>query len=347
MSIFEKYLSIWVGICIYIGITLGNWFASFFESIASLEVAHVNVPVAILIWMMILPMLLKIDFSELNQKDLNWTPIGVTVLANWAFKPFFMAFLAWFFISHIFGSIIPQEEQKSYIAGLIILAVAPCTAMVFVWSNLCNGNARYTFMQVAINDIIMIFAFAPIVGLLLGLSSITVPWETLFLSLSLYLVLPALIAHYLRKRLFRKSPQELEKIITFSQPFSILALLLTVILLFAFQGEAIQKNPLLILLISVPIFCQVVITVLITYWANWKLGIQHEIAAPSSLIAASNFFELAVATAISLFGFKSGAALATVVGVLIEVPLMLIMIKFVMLTKPIYVAKQKTKPIPE
>jgi ACR3 family arsenite transporter len=296
-----------------------------------MEIARVNMPVAVLIWLMVIPMLLKIDFSTLHHVREHWRGVGVTLFINWAVKPFSMALLAWLFIRGLFADWLPAEQIDSYIAGLIILAAAPCTAMVFVWSNLSDGEPNFTLTQVALNDTIMIFAFAPIVALLLGLSAITVPWDTLLLSVALYIVLPVIIAQLWRKRIFSgANPQQvLDMILKRLHPVSLGALLLTLVLLFAFQGEQILAQPLIILLLAIPILIQVYFNSGLAYWLNRQLGVAHCVAAPSALIGASNFFELAVATAISLFGFNSGAALATVVGVLVEVPVMLSVVKIV------------------
>lgn len=323
MSFFERYLTVWVALCIVAGILLGQFAPGFFHAVASLEVAKVNIPVGVLIWVMIVPMLLKIDFAALGQVRAHARGIGVTLFVNWAVKPFSMALLGWVFIRHVFAPYLPQDQLDSYVAGLILLAAAPCTAMVFVWSQLCKGDPYFTLSQVALNDAIMVVAFAPIVALLLGLSSITVPWDTLLTSVGLYIVIPVVLAQAWRKSLLGQGVQHFQVVASQLGPFSISALLLTLVLLFAFQGEAILKQPLVIALLAVPILIQVIVNSGLAYWLNRKLGVQHCVAGPSALIGASNFFELAVATAISLFGFQSGAALATVVGVLIEVPVML------------------------
>jgi ACR3 family arsenite transporter len=300
-----------------------------FHGIASMEVAKVNVPVGVLIWVMIIPMLLKIDFAALGQVKAHWRGIGVTLFINWAVKPFSMALLGWIFIRHVFAPLLPPSQLDSYIAGLILLAAAPCTAMVFVWSQLCKGDPYFTLSQVALNDAIMVVAFAPVVALLLGLSSITVPWDTLLTSVGLYIVVPVIIAQLLRKQLLKKGTAHFQAVAARLGPWSISALLLTLVLLFAFQGEAILRQPLVIALLAVPILIQVFLNSGLAYLLNRKLGVAHCVAGPSALIGASNFFELAVATAISLFGFQSGAALATVVGVLIEVPVMLLVVAVV------------------
>ena len=324
MTLFERWLTLWVALCIVVGIVLGHLFPGVFHTIGSAEIAKVNLPVAALIWLMIVPMLIKIDFAALGQVKEHWRGIAVTLFINWAVKPFSMAALGWFFIGYVFRPYLPAGQIDSYIAGLIILAAAPCTAMVFVWSNLTKGEPHFTLSQVALNDTIMVFAFAPIVGLLLGLSSITVPWNTLVLSVVLYIVVPVIIAQMLRRRLLATGGQEaLSRLLGRLQPLSLVALLATLVLLFGFQGEQILTQPLIIGLLAVPILIQVYFNAGLAYLLNRLLGEQHCVAGPSALIGASNFFELAVAAAISLFGFQSGAALATVVGVLIEVPVML------------------------
>ncbi|AWP59380.1 arsenical-resistance protein [Bordetella bronchiseptica] len=329
MSIFERYLTVWVLLCIVAGITLGQLAPSVFQIIGRLEVARVNLPVGMLIWIMIIPMLLKVDFGALGQVGEHWRGIGVTLFINWAVKPFSMALLAWIFIRHVFAQWLPPEQLDSYVAGLILLAAAPCTAMVFVWSRLTGGDPVFTLSQVALNDTIMVFAFAPIVGLLLGLSSITVPWDTLLVSVMLYIVVPVILAQLWRRRLLRRGQAAFEAALAGLGPWSIAALLLTLVLLFAFQGEAIIQQPLIIVMLAVPILIQVFFNSGLAYWLNRRVGERHSIACPSALIGASNFFELAVAAAISLFGFHSGAALATVVGVLIEVPVMLLIVRWV------------------
>lgn len=324
MSRFERYLSLWVALCIVVGIALGHAWPGVFRAIGSAEIAHVNLPVAVLIWLMIIPMLAKIDFGALYQVKEHWRGIGVTVFVNWAVKPFSMALLGGFFVGYLFRPLLPAAEIHSYIAGLIILAAAPCTAMVFVWSQLTKGEPHFTLSQVALNDALMVFAFAPIVGLLLGLSSITVPWQTLLLSVVLYIIVPVSIAQSLRRGLLaRGGVVALHRALTVLQPLSFIALLATLVLLFAFQGEQILAQPLVIVLLAVPILIQVYFNAGLAYLLNRAVGEVHSVAGPSCLIGASNFFELAVAAAISLFGFKSGAALATVVGVLVEVPVML------------------------
>lgn len=329
MSRFERYLSVWVALCIVAGVALGQALPGPVQAIGRMEVARVNLPVGLLIWVMIIPMLLRIDFGALSQVGRHWRGIGVTLFVNWAVKPFSMALLGWIFIRHLFAPYLPAEQIDSYIAGLILLAAAPCTAMVFVWSRLTNGHPLFTLSQVALNDAIMVFAFAPIVALLLGLSSITVPWDTLLTSVVLYIVIPVLIAQAWRRQLLKCGPQALERTLAAIGPWSIAALLATLVLLFAFQGEAILRQPLVIALLAVPILIQVLFNAALAYGLNRRLGEAHSVACPSALIGASNFFELAVAAAISLFGFNSGAALATVVGVLIEVPVMLLVVRVV------------------
>lgn len=329
IGFFERYLTLWVGLCIVAGIAVGQLLPGVSRSVAALEVAKVNIPVGLLIWVMIIPMLLKIDFAALGQVKSHARGIGVTLFINWAVKPFSMALLGWIFVRHVFAPWLPADQLDSYIAGLILLAAAPCTAMVFVWSQLCRGDPYFTLSQVALNDAIMVVAFAPIVALLLGLSSITVPWDTLLTSVVLYIIVPVVISQLWRKALLAKSVAHFQAVVGKLGPLSISALLLTLVLLFAFQGEAILKQPLVIALLAVPILIQVVLNSGLAYWLNRKMGVQHCVAGPSALIGASNFFELAVATAISLFGFHSGAALATVVGVLIEVPVMLAVVAIV------------------
>ncbi|MNV24490.1 Sodium Bile acid symporter family protein [compost metagenome] len=311
---------------------------SLFQAIGRLEVAQVNLPVGLLIWVMVIPMLLKVDFGALGQVRQHWRGIGVTLFINWAVKPFSMAFLGWLFIRQVFSSWLPADQLDSYIAGLILLAAAPCTAMVFVWSRLTGGDPVFTLSQVALNDTIMVFAFAPLVGLLLGLSAITVPWDTLLVSVGLYIVIPVVFAQLWRRALLRRGQAALEAALARIGPFSVAALLLTLVLLFAFQGEAIIRQPLVIAMLAVPILIQVFLNSGLAYWLNRRVGERHCIAGPSALIGASNFFELAVAAAISLFGFQSGAALATVVGVLIEVPVMLLVVRIVNQSKAWYEA---------
>jgi ACR3 family arsenite transporter len=338
MSTFERYLSVWVFLCIVAGIVLGQLYPGLFHVIGKMELAKVNIPVGLLIWVMIIPMLLKIDFGALHQVRQHWRGIGVTLFVNWAVKPFSMALLGWIFIRHVFAPYLPADQLDSYVAGLILLAAAPCTAMVFVWSRLTNGHPLFTLSQVALNDTIMVFAFAPIVAMLLGLSSIRVPWDTLLTSVALYIVIPVLLAQLWRRRLLAKGESALSVTLARIGPWSIAALLATLVLLFAFQGEAIINQPLVIAILAIPILIQVLFNAALAYGLNRKLGESHSVACPSALIGASNFFELAVAAAISLFGFESGAALATVVGVLIEVPLMLLVVRVVNRTKRWYEA---------
>ena len=336
MSVFERYLTVWVFLCIVVGIALGQWLPAPFQMLGKMEVARVNLPVGLLIWVMIIPMLVKVDFGALHEVRNHVKGIGVTLFINWMVKPFSMAFLAWLFIRNIFAPYLPADQLDSYIAGLILLAAAPCTAMVFVWSRLTNGDPLFTLSQVAVNDLIMVFAFAPLVAFLLGLSAITVPWDTLLTSVVLYIVIPVVLAQLWRKSLLGKGQPAFEAAMAKVGPLSISALLLTLVLLFAFQGEAILQQPLVIALLAVPILIQVIFNSALAYWLNRAAGEKHNIACPSALIGASNFFELAVAAAISLFGFESGAALATVVGVLIEVPVMLLVVKVVNSSKGWY-----------
>jgi ACR3 family arsenite transporter len=342
MSIFERWLTLWVFLCIVAGILLGQALPGPVRALGAMEVARVNLPVGLLIWVMIIPMLLKIDFGALHQVKNHLKGIGVTLVINWLVKPFSMAFLAWLFIRVLFAPMLPADQIDSYIAGLILLAAAPCTAMVFVWSRLTNGDAYFTLSQVALNDVIMIFAFAPVVGLLLGISSITVPWATLFTSVVLYIVIPVILAQIVRRMLLARGQAAFDAAMTMVQPWSVAALLLTLVLLFAFQGNAILEQPLIIALLAVPILIQVFFNASLAYLLNRAVGEKHSVACPSALIGASNFFELAVAAAISLFGFESGAALATVVGVLIEVPVMLLVVRLVNVSKPWYEKKVNT-----
>ncbi|WP_207477454.1 ACR3 family arsenite efflux transporter [Arenibaculum pallidiluteum] len=337
MGIFERYLSVWVGLCIVAGVALGHLAPGVFQAIATAEIARVNLPVAVLIWLMIVPMLLKIDLGALGQVREHWRGVGITLFINWAVKPFSMALLGTLFIGHLFAPLLPQDQIPSYIAGLILLAAAPCTAMVFVWSNLCEGEPHYTLSQVALNDLIMVFAFAPLVGLLLGIASITVPWDTLLLSVVLYIVIPVLAAQLWRRGLLASGGEAaLNRTLGVLQPVSLLALLMTLVLLFGFQGGQILAQPMLILLLAVPILIQVYFNAGLAYWLSRRFGVAWCVAAPAALIGASNFFELAVATAISLFGLGSGAALATVVGVLVEVPVMLSVVGIAKATRPWY-----------
>ena len=339
MSTFERYLTVWVFLCIAVGVALGHLMPGVFQIIGGAEVAKVNIPVAILIWLMVIPMLLKIDFRSMAQVGSYWRGIGVTLIINWAIKPFSMALLGWLFVGWLFRPYLPADQIDSYIAGLIILAAAPCTAMVFVWSNLTRGEPHFTLSQVALNDAIMIVAFAPIVGLLLGLSAITVPWDTLMISVALYILIPVAISQVLRRMLVADGgTARLDRLLTTLQPLSLVALLATLVLLFGFQGEQIIAQPTIIALLAVPILIQVYFNSGLAYILNRMSGEQHCVAGPSALIGASNFFELAVAAAISLFGFQSGAALATVVGVLIEVPVMLSVVWIVNRSKGWYEA---------
>ena len=341
LGFFERYLTIWVFLCIAAGIALGRFFAPAFQAVGKLEIARINLPVAVLIWLMIFPMLLKVDFAALRRVNAHWKGMGVTLLVNWGVKPFSMALLAWLFVGLLFRPWLPAGQIDSYIAGLILLAAAPCTAMVFVWSHLTRGEPNFTLTQVALNDIIMVFAFAPIVGLLLGLSAITVPWDTLLLSVVLYIVAPLVAAHVVRRRIVAhaQGSARLARVIKRLHPLSLAALLATLVLLFGFQGVQILRQPLVIVLLAVPIVVQVFFNSGFAYLLNRKFSSPHCIAGPSALIGASNFFELAVATAIALFGFESGAALATVVGVLIEVPAMLAVANVVNRTRAWYEAK--------
>ena len=344
MGGFERYLTLWVFLCIVAGITLGHFLPQPFQAIGNAKIFNVNIPVAILIWVMIIPMLLKVNFRALHQVRSHWKGIAVTVFINWAVKPFSMAFLGWLFIANLFADYLPAEQIDSYIAGLIILAAAPCTAMVFVWSNLTKGDANFTLSQVALNDVIMIFAFAPIVALLLGLSSITVPWETLFLSVALYIVVPVIAAHFWRNQITNGAGEAaLEKTLKTLHPISLLSLLAILVLLFGFQGSQIIDQQMIIVLLAIPIVIQVYFNSGLAYLLNRRFGVAHSVAGPSALIAASNFFELAVATAISLFGFESGAALATVVGVLVEVPVMLSVVRLVNKTRGWYESYKVTE----
>ena len=337
MGLFERYLTLWVGLCIVAGTGLGHVLPDAFASLGRMEVAKVNLPVAALIWLMIIPMLLKVDFGAMRQVGQHWRGIGVTLFINWAVKPFSMALLAWLFIGGLFRPYLPADQIDFYIAGLIILAAAPCTAMVFVWSNLTRGEPLFTLSQVALNDAIMVVAFAPIVGLLLGISSITVPWATLMLSVALYIVVPVIVAAMLRGWILRRGGEvALQALLKRLGPVSLGALLLTLVLLFGFQGRQIVGQPLVIAILAVPIVIQVYFNAGVSYWLNRRLGVAHCVAGPSALIGASNFFELAVATAVGVFGVHSGAALATVVGVLVEVPVMLSVVRIVNASKPWY-----------
>lgn len=336
MGLFERYLTVWVFLCIVAGIALGQILPDLFQAIGRMEIAKVNLPVGLLIWVMIVPMLVKVDFSALHEVRQHIRGIGVTLFVNWLVKPFTMAFLGWLFIRQLFAPILPTDQLDSYVAGLILLAAAPCTAMVFVWSRLTGGDPLFTLSQVALNDGIMVVAYAPLVAFLLGISAITVPWATLLTSVVLYIVIPVILAQLWRRSLLAKGQAAFDSTMAKIGPWSIMALLATLVLLFAFQGEAILKQPLVIALLAVPILIQVFFNSALAYWLNRMVGEKHNIACPSALIGASNFFELAVAAAISLFGFESGAALATVVGVLIEVPVMLLVVRVVNASKPWY-----------
>jgi arsenite transporter len=330
MGTFERYLTLWVALCIVTGIALGYALPGLFASIAAAEVARVNLIVAVLIWLMIVPMLLKIDFRALGSVRQHWKGVGVTLFINWAVKPFSMAALGSIFIGGLFAPLLPAGEGPSYIAGLILLAAAPCTAMVFVWSILCDGEPTYTLSQVALNDVLMVFLFAPLVALLLGVASVTVPWNTLLLSVALYIVVPVIVAQAIRRGLLAGGGQPaLDRLLARLSPMSLMALLATLVLLFGFQGEQILSQPLVIALLAVPILIQVYLNAGLAYWLSRRFGVAWCVAAPAALIGASNFFELAVAAAISLFGLNSGAALATVVGVLVEVPVMLSVVSIV------------------
>lgn len=345
MTVFERYLSLWVALCIVVGIALGAILPGAFAAVAAAEVAQVNLPVALLVWLMIIPMLLKIDFGALGQVREHLRGVGITLFINWAVKPFSMALLGTVFIGWLFRSLLPAGQVESYIAGLILLAAAPCTAMVFVWSNLCEGEPYYTLSQVALNDLIMVFAFAPLVGLLLGVASITVPWNTLLLSVLLYIVVPVIVAQLIRwQQLASGGQPALDALLRRLGPVSLVALLTTLVLLFGFQGEAILAQPLVIALLAVPILIQVYFNAGLAYWLSRRLGVAWCVAAPAALIGASNFFELAVAAAISLFGLQSGAALATVVGVLVEVPVMLSVVAIVKRTRGWYERQGSAAP---
>ncbi len=336
MSIFERYLTLWVGLCIMVGIALGEAVPQMMQVIGGIEIARVNLPVGLLIWVMIIPMLIRVDFGALGELRTYGRGIGVTLFVNWLVKPFSMAVLAWLFVKQLFAPYLPAEQLDSYVAGLILLAAAPCTAMVFVWSRLTHGDPLFTLSQVALNDTIMVFAFAPLVGLLLGISAIIVPWDTLLISVVMYIVVPVLIAQAIRRAALKRGEANLARLLERMGPASITALLLTLVLLFAFQGKAILAQPLVIALLAVPILIQVIFNASLAYGLNRMLGERHSVACPSALIGASNFFELAVAAAIGLFGFESGAALATVVGVLIEVPVMLAVVHVVNRSRPWY-----------
>jgi ACR3 family arsenite transporter len=347
ISTFERYLSVWVLACIVVGIALGALLPGLFAAIAAAEVAKVNLPVAVLIWLMIIPMLLKIDFGSLGMVRRHWRGVGVTLFINWGVKPFSMMLLGTLFIGYLFAPFLPQDQISSYIAGLVLLAAAPCTAMVFVWSNLCEGEPHFTLSQVALNDLIMVVAFAPLVGLLLGVASITVPWDTLMLSVALYIVAPVVVAQLWRRGLLASGGKAaLDRTLSWIQPVSLVALLTTLVLLFAFQGEQILAQPFVIALLAIPILIQVYLNAGLAYWLSRRFGVAWCVAAPAALIGASNFFELAVAAAISLFGLNSGAALATVVGVLVEVPVMLSVVSIVKRSRGWY-ERGSACPLPE
>lgn len=329
IGFFERWLTVWVALCIVAGTALGQLFPGSIQSIAALEIAKVNLPVGVLIWAMIVPMLMKIDFASLHEVRSQKTSIAITLAVNWIVKPFSMALFGWLFIKILFADWLPAEQLDSYMAGLILLGAAPCTAMVFVWSHLCRGHAAFTLSQVALNDLVMVFAFAPIVGLLLGVSSIPVPWDTLLLSVLIYILIPLAIAQTLRAWLKSRSGDALQAALEKSAPYSMFALLATLVLLFAFQGGQILAQPMIIALLAVPILVQTAFIAVLSYWLNWQCRVRQDVAAPSTLIGTSNFFELAVAVAIVLYGLDSGAALATVVGVLIEVPVMLVLVRLI------------------
>lgn len=329
MGIFERYLSVWVALAIVKGIVLGLWLPNVFSMVASFEYAHVNLIIAVLIWLMIYPMMVQVDFAAI--KDVGKKPKGLvlTLVVNWLVKPFTMALLGWLFFKGLFAEWVDPQTASEYIAGMILLGVAPCTAMVFVWSQLTKGDPNYTLVQVSVNDVIMIFAFAPIAGFLLGVTDITVPWSTLALSVVLYVVLPLIAGAFTRRTLNRgENPQRLQQWLARLKPWSIVGLLTTVVLLFGFQAETILAKPQAIVLIAIPLLIQSYVIFAITYWVARKIRLSHSVAAPACMIGTSNFFELAVAVAISLFGLHSGAALATVVGVLVEVPVMLSLVWF-------------------
>jgi|TARA_R110000851_G_scaffold96024_1_gene208389 arsenite transporter len=329
MGIFERYLSVWVGLSILAGLFLGNMFPTLFNLVASLEYAHVNLLIAIFIWLMIYPMMVQVDFTAI--KDIGKRPQGIwlTLVINWLIKPFTMAALGWLFFKVLFAGWVEPQSADEYIAGMILLGVAPCTAMVFIWSQLVKGDANYTLVQVSLNDIIMIFAFAPIAAFLLGITDLTVPWETLLISVVLYVLLPLLAGFFTRQHIIKnKGLPELTSFLNHIKPWSILGLLATVVLLFGFQAETILQQPFIIVLIAIPLLIQTYGIFALAYFAAIKLRLQHDVAAPACLIGTSNFFEMAVAVAISLFGLHSGAALATVVGVLVEVPVMLTLVYF-------------------
>lgn len=339
MGLFERLLSVWVGLAIVCGIVLGLLVPGVFEFLASLEYAKVNFPVAVLIWAMVFPMMVDVDFTSLRQIGSKPRGIMITLVVNWLIKPFSMAALGVLFFRYVFADFIPTDDAESYIAGLILLGAAPCTAMVFVWSQLTKGDATYTLVQVSLNDAIMVFAFAPIVAFLLGVTDITVPWETLLLSVALYVILP-LGAGILTRQTLKASGGEpaVKAFLARVKPFSVIGLLTTIVLLFGFQGQVIVSSPMLIALIAVPILLQYYGIFALAYGAAYMLKVPHKIAAPCAMIGTSNFFELAVAVAISLYGLNSGAALATVVGVLVEVPVMLSLVAFANRTRTAFKA---------
>ncbi len=345
IGMFERWLSLWVALCIVAGIALGSLLPGLFAAVAAAEVAQVNLVVAGLVWLMIIPMLLKIDFAGLASVRAHWKGVGVTLFINWAVKPFSMALLGTVFLGWLFAPMLPAGEIPSYIAGLILLGAAPCTAMVFIWSNLCDGDPTFTLGQVALNDVLMIFLFAPIVALLLGVAAITVPWDTLLLSVSLYIIAPVVVAQVIRRAVLASGgTAALDRLLAVLSPVSMAALLATLVLLFGFQGEQILRQPVVIALIAVPILIQVYLNAGLAYWLSRKFAVAWCVAAPAALIGASNFFELAVAAAISLFGLQSGAALATVVGVLVEVPVMLSVVAIVKRTRGWYERKETYEP---
>lgn len=347
MNMFERHLSVWVGLCIVVGIGLGQWQPALFEGLANLAYEGINLPVGVLIWVMCIPMLIRVDFGALGQVRQHAGGIGITLAINWGVKPFLMAFLGWVFLRHVFAPYLPADQLDSYMAGLILLAAAPCTAMVFVWSRLTHGDPLFTLTQVALNDVVMVVAFAPLVGLLLGISAIAVPWLTLLASVGLYIVVPVLVSQLLRRLLLRSGPAALQACLQRMGPWSMAALLATLVLLFGFQGQTLVGQPWVMAMLAVPILIQVVLTSALAYGLNRALGQAHAVAGPSALIGASNFFELAVATAVALFGFHSGAALATVVGVLIEVPVMLLVVRVVNHSKPWYERGLKSRTMPQ
>ena len=328
MGVFERYLSIWVGLCIISGVVLGLTMPAVFQAFAAMEVAHVNVPVAVFIWIMIFPMMVQVDFGSIRRVGDRPKGLIITLVTNWVLKPFSMAFLGWLFFRVIFVDLVDPQTATEYIAGMILLGVAPCTAMVFVWSQLTDGDPNYTLVQVSVNDLIMIFAFAPIAGFLLGVTDVTVPWDILLFSVALYVLLPLMAGALTQKLLLRAGEAQLQSFLMMVKPLSIAGLLATVVLLFGFQAGTIIASPLAILLIAIPLLIQTYGIFALAYGAAWAWRVPHAVAAPCAMIGTSNFFELAVAVAISVFGLNSGAALATVVGVLVEVPVMLSLVAF-------------------